>query len=263
MPRNYGQLRADPRRVSLTIGILVGMFVIGNVLGVAVGTGAATLLYRSQLFAGNAGVPGSPARASGASLSSGASGGAGTDTAAQVRRGLTDVVGNCRLANLRQEAALTTAAVSLGQWSKHIEAMNLLVAGKITLAAARNFWEATRIAATEHASAFRIADAELTAQGASCPLLTQAQAAVAPPQQLAALVTCRNALAAHAPVLAQARTGVSMWEHHIHMMEMLRDGKITPAQATAAWLKIWKAGDRQLRSYRAAVAAAGPGCPIA
>jgi hypothetical protein len=69
-------------------------------------------------------------------------------------------------------------------------------------------------------------------------------------------------LAARGPILAQARTGISMWEHHIHMMEMFRSGEITPSQAAAAWLKIWKAGDRQLKSYRAAVAAAGPSCSL-
>jgi hypothetical protein len=39
-------------------------------------------------------------------------------------------------------------------------------------------------------------------------------------------------------------------------MEMLRMGHITPAQATAAWRKNWKNGEKQLKAYEGAAAKA-------
>src|SRR5687767_6119386 len=50
----------------------------------------------------------------------------------------------CRLAALRVTTALSAADVALAQFDKHIDAMNLLVAGKISLAVATQFWEETR-----------------------------------------------------------------------------------------------------------------------
>jgi hypothetical protein len=245
------------------MGIALGAFVVASVLGQTLGTGAASMLRGTQPPASSARAPGSGLAAKPAALSAPSSSGTPTDEATErAREAVSAAVESCRLANLRQQAALTTAAVSISQWDEHIQAMNQLVAGKITISAARNFWEATRIGATEHAAAFHIADDTLGAQGATCTQLDAAQSAAASRQQSAALVTCRKALAARGPILAQARTGISMWEHHIHMMEMFRSGEITPSQAAAAWLEIWKAGDRQLKSYRAAVAAAGPSCSL-
>lgn len=159
----------------------------------------------------------------------------------------------CRLANLRQQAALYAAAVSLSQWQKHIDAMNLLVAGKISLSVARTFWEQTRVAATENAAAFRAADAGLSKDGVVCPEPDVALASAESESQAQAIAGCAAALSARSPVLGLARKGVSTWEHHIHEMEMLRSGEVTPAQAAAAWLKSWKAGDRQMKAYEAGV----------
>ena len=46
---------------------------------------------------------------------------------------------SCRLANLRLSAALSAADVSLAQFDKHIDAMNLLVAGKISYVVTTQF----------------------------------------------------------------------------------------------------------------------------
>ena len=160
----------------------------------------------------------------------------------------------CRLANLRQQAPLAAAEVSLAQFDKHIDAMNLLVAGKISLPVATTFWDETRVKAVENAAAFRRADKELAATRTSCPVPTPAVANLAPYGQVVVVKSCASAITARNAALARARTAVSTWEHHVHDMEMLRMGQITPAQATAAWRKSWKTGEKQLTDYEKAAA---------
>jgi hypothetical protein len=181
------------------------------------------------------------------------------DTAPSARlrpSSLAAVSETCRLANLRQQAPLSAADVSLAQFDKHIDAMNLLVAGKISLAVATTFWDQTRVKAVENVAAFRRADQELIASGASCPAPDPALANAAPYGQVVTLKSCVSAIAARDTVLARARTAVTTWEHHVHDMEMLRMGQITPSQATAAWHQNWKTGARQLAAYEQAAAKA-------
>jgi hypothetical protein len=146
--------------------------------------------------------------------------------------------------------------VSLAQFDKHIDAMNLLVAGKISLSVATTFWDQTRVKAVENAAAFRRADQELRGSGTSCAAPDASVANPAPYGQVVAIMSCVRAVSAADTTLAKARKAVSTWEHHVHDMEMLRMGDITPAQATAAWQKNWKTGQKQLKAYEAAAAAA-------
>ena len=182
----------------------------------------------------------------------------GAETSATARGAtyLAAVAEKCRLANLRQQAPLSAADVSLAQFDKHIDAMNLLVAGKISLAVATTFWDETRVKAVENAAAFRNADKELAASGTGCPAPDPAVANAAPYGQVVTLKSCVSAIAARDTALARARSAVTTWEHHVHDMEMLRMGHITPAQATAAWRKNWKTGEKQLQAYEAAAAKA-------
>jgi hypothetical protein len=166
------------------------------------------------------------------------------------------VAERCRLANLRQQAPLSAADVSLAQFDKHIDAMNLLVAGKISLSVATTFWDETRVKAVENAAAFRRADKELAASGAGCSAPDPAVANAAPYGQVVTLKSCASAIAARDTALARARSAVTTWEHHVHDMEMLRMGHLTPAQATAAWRKNWKIGEKQLVAYEQAAATA-------
>ena len=163
---------------------------------------------------------------------------------------------SCRLANLRQQAPLSAADVSLAQFDKHIDAMNLLVAGKISLAVATTFWDETRVGATQNVSAFHQADAEYLANRTACPRLDPAVADTAPYGQVVAITSCSRAIAQRQAALARARSAVRTWEHHVHDMEMLRMGHLTPAQATAAWRKNWKTGEKQLHDYDQAAAKA-------
>ena len=74
---------------------------------------------------------------------------------------------------------------------------------------------------------------------------------------------CVAYVAAGTGALRRADTAVRTWTHHIHDMEMLRKGDITPAQATAAWKKDWRTGEKQLGAFESARAkAASAPCPL-
>jgi len=167
---------------------------------------------------------------------------------------------SCRLANLRQRMAVSAAAVSLAQFQKHMEAMNLLVAGEISLAVATKFWDQTRVAAQGNVAAFYAADKSVAGSVPRCQQLTPDLASAAGPARASAIARCAAAAAAQEQVLMLARPTVTTWEHHVHDMEKLRRGELTPSQASAAWIKSWKTGERQYAAYDAAAkkAAATP-----
>jgi hypothetical protein len=170
---------------------------------------------------------------------------------------------SCRLTNLRQQADLLAAAVSLEQFQKHIDAMNLLVAGKISLAVATTFWEQSRVDASAKAAAFRAADHALTASAGGCPELGPTAACSAPAEQVNAITACAKAARAKQAVLTRARVAVTTWEHHIKDMDMFRMGHLSAAQMGAMWTKSWKTGQRQADAYSAALLAANVlKCPL-
>ncbi len=164
-----------------------------------------------------------------------------------------EVEQQCRLTNLRQQAAMSSAAVSLAQFQKHIDAMNLLVAGKISWAVANTFWEQTRIGAMEDIAAFRDADAAKRKAGTGCGRLAPDVASVAEPARASGIAACANAATGKEAVIRDAEIAVTTWEHHVHDMEKLRKGELTPSQASAAWQKSWKTGQAQIKTYEASL----------
>ncbi len=171
---------------------------------------------------------------------------------AQARDPLAAEVDACRLANRRERKALSAAAASLAQFQKHIDAMNQLVAGQISLATATVFWDQTRVAAQAKVTAFREADKAVTSDGATCPELLPTAACSAPLEQVNAVTDCAKAERGRLVVLSRARTAVTTWSHHVHDMEMLRMGQLSPSQATTLWQQNWTTGQRQVDSYLAA-----------
>jgi hypothetical protein len=161
----------------------------------------------------------------------------------------------CRIENLRQRAALGAAAVSLSQFQKHIDAMNLWVAGKISYSVATAFWDQTRVAASTNVAAFTKADKELVTGTAKCQVLSGSVAGWAP-SQTSQVQNCVTGLTNGSRALSLARKAAATWTHHVEDMEMLRMGHITPAQARAMWQKNWKQGQQQLKAYDASFAKA-------
>jgi hypothetical protein len=153
-----------------------------------------------------------------------------------------------------QEAPLQTAARSLGQWEIHIGAMNQLVAGTITLRQARRFWEQTRAGAAGRLERHDAAMDEWRERLARCPRPEHTP-------QGDGRIRCARAVAARTTTIRSAATSVELWREHMHHMEMLRDGEMSPAEATQEWLVSWREGDRELQAYgQARLRSAGRTC---
>jgi hypothetical protein len=141
---------------------------------------------------------------------------------------------------------LEAAQPAMDQWEIHVGAMNKLVVGAITFQQASDFWNQTRLGAQRRIARFRDADGSLRRHGVDC----------APPQLLppgsAALRSCSRQIQADLETLRVARIAIDTWDQHVHDMDMLRLGTLSPEKATAMWLSMWKQGVRQLESYRLA-----------
>ena len=176
---------------------------------------------------------------------------------------LGQAMASCRLASLRVAASMGAADVSLSQFDKHIDAMNLLVAGKISLAVATQFWDQTRVGAAQNAADYRRTQGSTRDSRSQCQGLDPDVAASLPYGPVSQLNQCVTYVGRASTALTRADTAVTTWQHHIHDMEMLRMGDITPAQATAMWRRNWHTGQRQLAAFEAAqTQARAVHCPL-
>lgn len=149
------------------------------------------------------------------------------------------------------EAPLQAARPALRQWDVHVGAMNKLVVGEITLQQATAFWNRTRLGAQRNVERFRTAWDDVERTGVDCPAPDLMGPAPAPVR------ACSRLVAAELGVLRTARTSVTTWDKHVHHMDMLRMGTLSPEDATQMWLTMWKRGVQELRSYRTAAQAPG------
>lgn len=150
----------------------------------------------------------------------------------------------CASAAQALKEPIQTAGPALDQWALHIDAMNQLVVGEITLQQASDFWNRTRVGAQRRVDRFTTAWTALRRDGVDCPpslFLAPANPALRP---------CVRQIEAEMGVLARARSSIRMWDQHIQHMDMLRLGTLSPEDATAMWLTMWRQGDRELTAYR-------------
>ena len=163
-------------------------------------------------------------------------------------------ISSCRQTLDRQREVLDAAQASLAQWRLHIRAMNDLVAGRITLEQATRFWDRTRVGAHRKVDHFQRTDRQLGRARGSC----EVPGADLSKSARGVVTECLAATLKHAPRVAVARVAVDTWSHHVHDMEALRRGEITPEQAVAAWNRSWRQGVEQLRVYDERTAEAAP-----
>jgi hypothetical protein len=152
----------------------------------------------------------------------------------------------CSEAAAALEAPLGAAGPALRQWDVHVDAMNKLVVGEITLQQATAFWNQTRLGAQRNVDRFREAWTALERTGVDCP----APALLGPAP--AALRSCSRLVEAELGVARTAKTSIDTWDTHVHHMDMLRMGTLSPEKATEMWLAMWRRGVRDLDAYRAA-----------
>lgn len=256
--------RAEQRRRRGGVQALWGAAAVIGVLALVTGDGVREAANRSESPVAHT----SAARASGAQVRPASDhahadpAATSNDSAPTVRPArsadsadLDRAVATCGRRWQQQDRPRDAARTSLSQWRLHIVAMNQLMDGEITLAQASAFWDRTRRGAIRKVERFQHEYARYRRVAAPC---------VAPGRSEAAegLERCVRSLAAGDRELAVAAGAITAWHHHVQDMEMLRSGRITPAQATRRWLAAWRAGNRQLNAYEhAARAAAGqPRC---
>ncbi|MGH3452978.1 MAG: tyrosine-protein kinase family protein [Nocardioidaceae bacterium] len=161
----------------------------------------------------------------------------------------------CRSQRKAQSEPLRTAESSLNQWQVHVDAMNQLVAGEITLDQANAFWERSRVRAARKIDRFHSADDAYTAGQYDCrppPAASNAEVAV--------LAACQHSIAERDSVLRAARVAIGTWHHHVMDMNQMRAGDLSPARAVQLWNNSWQDGMAELDKYRALLREADGSC---
>ena len=156
----------------------------------------------------------------------------------------------CRQVYAAQRQPLRAAAAAMAQWQVHIAAMNKLVLGVITLKQANQFWNQTRVGAHTRLREFDTAQARLNRETIRCPHRPLTRPAHN------RLTRCEQAVSANFRALRLARKALMTWRMHVHHMEMLRTGMMSPSRATQLWLMNWHQGQDEVARYRGAVRAA-------
>ena len=142
-----------------------------------------------------------------------------------------------------QSETLDAAGRSLQQWRIHVDAMNQLVAGEITLAQAQAFWSRTRKGAAARVAKFETAD------GSYADVASQCAGDSRTTKTSPALEHCVAGVRARDRAIDAGTVAITTWKHHIMDMEMLRTGQITPERATRMWLRSWRQGVKELDSF--------------
>jgi hypothetical protein len=160
-------------------------------------------------------------------------------------------VARCATAADAISQPLRRAAASVSQWEIHVGAMNKLVAGDITFAQATAFWNQTRRGAEHRIRAFGRATSLLQRRGVDCPVPEWL-----PSHSSAHLRMCARRVVADLRALQAARTAIQTWRQHVHAMDMLRMGRVSPSTAEHLWLMMWHRGQHEIVAYHLAAAAA-------
>ena len=218
-------------------GLLAATFLVGTVLGLL------GVIIWVSVIAGDDDAPRQASSSESVTVESEPSHGPGSKPPQPVVDTRTE---RCSEAAAALEVPLDAARPALRQWDVHVEAMNQLVVGEITLQQATRFWDETRLGAQRNVARFREAWTSLERTGVDCPgptLLGPAPAAVR---------SCSRLVEAELGVARAAKTSIDTWDRHVQHMDMLRLGSLSPEEATEMWLTMWRRGVRDLDTYRAA-----------
>jgi hypothetical protein len=157
----------------------------------------------------------------------------------------------CRSGWQLQAKARAAAKTVLDEWDAHLDIMNALQDGKITLAKAKKDWGPTTAKAPQHIAAFHTADRAFTTAEQRCeppdPTSTSDQAS--------ALNACAANMKVVDGILGKARTAIEPWETHLKDQSHFTAGGITAIRAEALWRSLWQQGLKRNPPYFSAAAA--------
>jgi hypothetical protein len=128
---------------------------------------------------------------------------------------------------------------TLQEWRLHIETMDELVAGKISIEDANVFWDESEHGALGRIERFKRLDADLRSSPTNCDIEDPTGPTGA----------CADAAQAVERTIDVARTAVDTWKHHIREMARLRAGEITEDEAIQSWHRLWRTGQVQTVRY--------------
>jgi hypothetical protein len=151
-----------------------------------------------------------------------------------------DEPGGCKELWAHELRVALAAEATLQEWRLHIDAMDQLVAGEITLAQATALWDASEHGALHRIARFLRLDAALRETPNTCDFRDTTTGVAA---------QCAEAARAVERTIAAARTAVRTWKLHIREMDELRAGQITAEQAKERWHQLWKTGQVQTVRY--------------
>lgn len=151
-------------------------------------------------------------------------------------------IGRDRIGELH---AATSAAMQ--QWRLHIDAMNQLVAGKITLDQATAFWDSTRVEGQRTMTAWEQVDQAYRERPPTCAPVPDVQS-----QRNEDVSDCARRSEAAATAFARARATLTHWRTHIEHMEMLRHGMMDASRAAELWKKMYRQAGPDISQYDAA-----------
>ncbi len=157
-----------------------------------------------------------------------------------------DSLDRCRGLLVRQLQVELAADAAIDQWRRHSKAMNRLLADNMGFAPVTRYWTRTRHGAHRKVREFRMLDQALRPSVGTC---TRPVGEGLTSYERSSLRSCRNASGSLTGSLAAARAAIASWSHHIHDMDALLAGRITPHRATKRWLRSWRKGAWQVHSY--------------
>jgi hypothetical protein len=156
----------------------------------------------------------------------------------------------CQVAADRLAEPLRAAGPAMDQWEVHVGAMNQLVVGAITLQQASDFWESTRLGALRKIGRFDDANTTVRRAGLNCPVAQRLG------QASGSLRSCVDRVTTDERTLVAARKAIRRWEHHVHDMDRMRLGLLSPAVVGKRWVADWQKGVREIAVYKSAAKAA-------
>jgi len=139
-----------------------------------------------------------------------------------------------------QELRVALAAErTLEDWRLHIDAMNHLVHGQISVSQATALWEASEQGALRRIDRFERLDRFLRQSPSGCDTSVPSDDESA----------CAKAARAVQRTIDTAQAAVRTWRVHIVDMDRLREGRITGKVAEEKWRRLWRTGQVQTVRY--------------